>query len=92
MKNLTRHVLATRSSLLRRPSPKRPSLSGGLRPGSNDYKNMPSLQTNEFDTSAKTKHTYTDTLIKGIAVMHKSNLIPIVSNEMAIATAKMRRG
>ena len=35
---------------------------------------------------------YTGTLIKGIATMHKSNAIPIISDEHAIEVAKMRRG
>lgn len=34
---------------------------------------------------------YTGTLIKGIAVTHKSNLIPITSSEQASDIAKMRR-
>ena len=34
---------------------------------------------------------YTGTLIKGIAVTHKSNLIPITSIEQATDVAKMRR-
>ena len=34
---------------------------------------------------------YTGTFIKGIAVTHKSNLIPITSTEQAVDVAKMRR-
>ena len=34
---------------------------------------------------------YTGTLIKGIATTHKSNLIPITSQEQAIEVARMRR-
>jgi len=35
---------------------------------------------------------YTGTLIKGIATMHKSNAVPVISQEHAEAISKMRRG
>lgn len=34
---------------------------------------------------------YTGTRLKGIAIMHKSNLVPIFNDEEAIEIAKMRR-
>lgn len=34
---------------------------------------------------------YTGTMIKGIGTMHKSNAVPIFSNEDAVDIAKMRR-
>jgi len=34
---------------------------------------------------------YTGTMIKGIGTMHKSNAVPIFSDEEAVAIAKMRR-
>jgi hypothetical protein len=40
----------------------------------------------------KEPNVYTGTLIKGIATMHKSNAVPVFSNEQAIDIAKMRRG
>lgn len=40
----------------------------------------------------KEPNTYTGTLIKGIATTHKSNLIPIISQEQAEDVARMRRG
>ena len=36
-------------------------------------------------------HTYTGDLIKGITVLHKSCLQPIISQEQAIEAARMRR-
>jgi hypothetical protein len=39
----------------------------------------------------RTESVYTGTLIKGIAVTHKSNLMPITSSEQAVDVAKMRR-
>jgi hypothetical protein len=35
---------------------------------------------------------YTGTLVKGIATMHKSNAVPVISQEEAESIAKMRRG
>jgi hypothetical protein len=35
---------------------------------------------------------YTGTMIKGIGTMHKSNAVPIFSDEEAVDIAKMRRG
>lgn len=40
----------------------------------------------------KEPNTYTGTLIKGIATMHKSNAVPIISDEQAVEVARMRRG
>ena len=40
----------------------------------------------------KEPNTYTGTLIKGIAVMHKSNAVPIINEEQAHEVARMRRG
>jgi len=35
---------------------------------------------------------YTGTLIRGIATMHKSNAVPVISQEHAEQISKMRRG
>lgn len=43
-------------------------------------------------TFARKENTYTGTLIKGIATMHKSNAVPIISEEQAHEVARMRRG
>lgn len=59
-----------------RETPKIPSLNGG--------KDMtPAVKTPE--------KVYTGTMIKGIATMHKSNAVPVFSNEEAVDIAKMRR-
>lgn len=39
----------------------------------------------------KDSQKYTGTLIKGVATMHKSNAVPITSNEQAIQVSQMRR-
>lgn len=38
------------------------------------------------------ENKYTGTLVKGIATMHKSNAVPVISKEDAINIANMRRG
>jgi len=60
-----------------RETPKILSLNNGVDRGSATLKANP---------------VYTGTAIKGIGTMHKSNAIPIFSDEQAIDIAKMRRG
>lgn len=43
-------------------------------------------------TTGKTKNVYTGDKMLGIAVMHKSNLVPIFTEENAVEVSKMRRG
>ena len=70
---------------------KLPSLSYGPRVGAGDARKIKSLNTDCFFTEKKEILKYTGTLVKGIAVTHKSNLIPITSQEQAIEVARMRR-
>ena len=44
-----------------------------------------------INTAPVEKKTYTGTLIKGISTLHKSNAVPIISQEEAIDIANMRR-
>ena len=39
----------------------------------------------------KPSPVYTGTMVKGIATMHKSNAVPVFSNEEAVDISKMRR-
>lgn len=56
-----------------------------------DEPRIPSLPfTAGVCAKAETK-TYTGTLIKGIATMHKSNAVPIISDQEAVDISKMRR-
>lgn len=41
--------------------------------------------------SAKKEMVYTGTYVKGIATLHKSNSVPITSDEQAVDVARMRR-
>ncbi len=40
----------------------------------------------------KENQMYTGTLVKGIATMHKSNAVPVISQQEAEDISKMRRG
>lgn len=53
---------------------------------------IPSLNPTDMSPCTKKEtQQYTGTLIKGIATMHKSNAVPVFSDEDAIAISKMRR-
>ena len=47
--------------------------------------------TNGNTTGRKEPMKYTGTLVKGIATMHKSNAVPVISQEEATDIANMRR-
>lgn len=51
---------------------------------------LPSGNIVDVSLAVKPKE-YTGTLIKGIATMHKSNAVPVISKEAAEEIAKMRR-
>lgn len=53
---------------------------------------IPSLNTGFHDCTKKATPVYTGTAIKGIGTMHKSNAVPIFSDEQAVEIATMRRG
>jgi hypothetical protein len=71
-----------------------PSLSGNyslkIPDGRNTTAHLKSVDTGGNATLAPAK-VYTGTKVKGIATMHKSNAVPIFSDEEAIDIAKMRR-
>ena len=50
-----------------------------------------SVDSDGINTAPVEKKTYTGTLIKGISTLHKSNAVPIISQEEAIDIANMRR-
>jgi hypothetical protein len=52
---------------------------------------LPSVNTGGNATLAAPK-VYTGTKVKGIATMHKSNAVPVFSDEEAIEISRMRRG
>ena len=52
---------------------------------------IPSLVTPGGDCAVKESIKYTGTKVLGIATMHKSNPVPVFSDEEAIAVSSMRR-
>ena len=50
-----------------------------------------SVDSGGIDTAPIEKKTYTGTLVKGLATMHKSNCVPIIDQEQATDIANMRR-
>jgi hypothetical protein len=57
-----------------------------------DTPHIPSLNSGYHDCSKKETPVYTGTKVKGIGTMHKSNAVPIFSDEEAVEISKMRRG
>ena len=57
---------------------------------SRDHRQYPSVDTGGVATMAP-KKIYTGTKVMGIATMHKSNAVPIFSDEEAKDISKMRR-
>jgi hypothetical protein len=60
-------------------------------PEGRDTSHIPSRNTGGNATLAAPK-VYTGTKVKGIATMHKSNAVPVFSDEEAIEISRMRRG
>ena len=70
------------------------SSSRPLRPGATDYEHIASKDSSgKIENGRVERLYYTGTELVGIATMHKSNAVPITrGSDMAVATAKMRRG
>jgi hypothetical protein len=71
-----------------------PSLSSSyslkIPEGRNTTAHLKSVDTGG-NATLKAPKVYTGTMVKGIATMHKSNAVPVFSNEEAIDISKMRR-
>lgn len=72
-----------------RPTPKKQSLPSYRYRGQDDK--IASLDTRACDTGKKESLVYTGDAMLGIAVLHKSNAVPIFSTDDAKAVASMRR-
>ena len=59
--------------------------------GRSNTHNIPSRVTPGSSTASVSK-VYTGTKVKGIATMHKSNAVPVFSDEEAVEISRMRRG
>jgi hypothetical protein len=71
-----------------------PSLSGNyslaIPEGRNTTAHLKSVDTGG-NATLKAPKVYTGTKVKGIATMHKSNAVPVFSDEEAVDISKMRR-
>ena len=72
-----------------------PSLSSAyslkIPEGRNTTAHIKSRDTGAGNATLKAPNVYTGTKVKGIATMHKSNAVPVFSDEEAIDISKMRR-
>ena len=59
--------------------------------GRSNTHHIPSRDTGGNATLAAPK-VYSGTKVKGIATMHKSNAVPVFSDEQAVEISRMRRG
>ena len=62
------------------------------KPAGRETPKIPSLPFTGEPCPKKASPVYTGSAIKGIGTMHKSNAVPIFSDEQAIEIATMRRG
>jgi hypothetical protein len=62
------------------------------KPACRETPKIPSLPFSGAPCFKKENPVYTGTMVKGIGTMHKSNAVPIFSDDQAVDIAKMRRG
>lgn len=67
-----------------------PSLNPRIPPG-RESPRIESLDTGWIPCVKQADKEYTGTKVKGIGTMHKSNAVPIFSDEEAVSISKMRR-
>jgi len=65
------------------------NLSAGI---TRSTKHIPSRGDGTGNATLAPAKVYTGTKVKGIATMHKSNAVPVFSDEEAVEISKMRRG
>jgi hypothetical protein len=92
-----RELAAEWDKLMKKYEPKKPlkqasSSYSAPKPFVRETKHYPSLNSGFHDCTKKAAPVYTGDKIKGIGTMHKSNAVPIFSDEQAIEIATMRRG
>lgn len=61
-------------------------------PAGRETPRHPSRDTGLANAVYKPNPVYTGSMVKGISTMHKSNAVPVFSQEEAIEISKMRRG
>lgn len=68
------------------------SYSLGAPAGRGSTAHIPSLNSGAGVATLAAPKVYTGTKVKGIATMHKSNAVPVFSDEEAVEISRMRRG
>jgi len=93
-----RQLAADWESLIKKYEPKKklevtvmPQVPRLLCPPGRETPKYPSLNTNGGSTAKKQPMLYTGDKMKGIGTLHKSNAVPIFTDEEAIDQANMRR-
>jgi len=95
-----RELQADWENLVQKYAPKKPikSTSSGDwvyslgNPARRETPNIPSLPFSGGVCAKKESKVYTGTAMKGIGTLHKSNAVPIFTDEEAVEIARMRRG
>jgi len=96
-----RQLAADWEKLLQKHAPKKPvvqpkkSLSDVYKltvPIGRETPNYPSVNTGYHNTSLKASPQYTGDKMLGIGTLHKSNAVPVFSDNEAKEMARMRRG
>jgi hypothetical protein len=68
-----------------------PTAAGPYRDPERDLRRYPSLVSDRADTTKAVSKQYTGSAIVGIATLHKSNAVPVFSQQDAIDISHMRR-
>jgi hypothetical protein len=68
------------------------SRSNIIRDEGTEYKKVNSVISDAYEVYKPADKVYTGTAMIGIGQLHKSNAVPVFSQEDAIAISKMRRG
>ena len=95
-----RELQSSWEAMLKKYEPKKPiaqTKDAGFtyslgKPACRETPKIPSLPFTGAPCYKKPNPVYTGSAIKGIGTMHKSNAVPVFSDEQAIEIATMRRG
>lgn len=92
-----RQLAADWEALLKKYEPKKPIAAKPItlaapKPYVRETPHYPSLNSGFHDTSAKASKVYTGNKMLGIGTLHKSNAVPVFSDDEAKEMARMRRG
>lgn len=89
-----RALKASWEEILKKYEPKKVSATPYRAPAAyrRETQDYPSLGTNVGDCTKKDAPQYTGNAMMGIATLHKSNAVPVFSQEDAKEISRMRRG